>query len=295
MESGEIIETATKTYNVKESIFKDNKGIQITCDNSNLNVESCLFFNCSKERGGSIYYYGSSNIANVSKICGKEVFLSSTSNCGIFYFIFGKQTFDHVSFYDHYSSSNSRDSLNHETGNQLIGNVNVSHVNNFLRGFAWFSPKKGNNVVLNFAIAYNITCNCELLQVYESSNAIFNYMSIVSCASLSYSTITQSSLGNYLFASRVAASLSNCLMRNNKFVNLFYGTPNLLSCDIETKSVDSISTKFIDMNPNLGIYLNTFLCQASGKRGCVKTRNVCRSQPNNFCFFLIFLLTYIKS
>ena len=163
----------------------------------------------------------------------------------------------------------------------LIENVNVSHVNCYLRGFAWLNPKSTNWLLFNYGISYNNSCNCDLIQVLDYGNSIFNYFSIVSCTSLP-ANIQQHYSQNYLFVLKGPTDLlCNCLIRNNKYTNLFNYNPTLISCDIDKSSSSSISSGFIDMNPKHFQYLNTFICKASGFTKCVSTKRV--NQMNELC------------
>ena len=283
-----ISETTAGTYNINESVFIENQGITIKGGNSKLIVESCLFLKCSKSAASSIELTGSGNSAIISKICGRSCFLTSEGQYGILYQLCANQVIDQVSFYDHTSNIKSRDVLNHETGNQLIESVNVSHINNYLRGFAWFSPKDGNNLVFNFGVGYNITCYCDVLSA-NNGNDIFNHLCLVSCTSLSVS-VPYHNAGNYMFSTKDTTTLRNCLIRNNKFPTLFNGNPKLISCDIDEISADFLNTNFIDMNAKHKIYLNTFVCKASGILVCMKTIRIYKGQPNNTVFQIIILI-----
>lgn len=293
MISAEITGTTAGTFNSKESIFIENKGISISCGSSNLNVESCLFLRCSKDAGSSIYLVGSNNKGNISKTCGRSCFLSAAGNSGIFSWMYGDQFYELVSFYDHSSNTNSRDLINFETGNHFVESLNVSHVNAYVRGFAWVSPKTGNNMVFSFGIAHNITNYCDIIYIYQATKAYFSYLSIVSCNSLDTSSTSFSHyVGKYFFVTEVEVVLNKCIMKNNKFVNLFYGTPKCTHCDIEMSSVSSFSTSFFDMNPMHAMYLQTFLCKASGVPKCVRTMRVYANYHVHSYFFLILVSTY---
>ena len=291
MLSSEIIGTTSSTYNIKESLFIENQEIKIMCGNSNLNVESCLFLKCNKDAGSSIFFSGTNDNVNMNKTCGKSCFLTKSDSYAIFYQFDANIIIDQVSYYDHTSTINSRDLIDNGSGNEFFEHVNISHVNNYLRGFSWFNLGDGKSLLFNYGIAFNITSKCELVQIY-SGVPVFNYLCMVSCTQLSSSSTF--AVGNYLFASRVDFTMCHCLIRNNKYTALFNGVPKLYSCDIEAISANSLSSSLIDMNPKYEIFLNTFLCKASGIRKCIKTRCISNAQKNHFFVVFIIISTYLS-
>ena len=178
--------------------------------------------------------------------------------------------------------------LNHEYGDMLIKNVNVSHVKAQERGFGYMNPYSDKHLMLNYGISFNVTCYCDLVQIYSGAFCIFDHMSFISCSSIYTTEGLAASAGCYLFVSRINASLCNSVLRNNMFVNLFYNNPSIIFCDIEYDSVSSVSVGSPCKNTELGIFLNTFLCKASGYVLCVKTNRRCFYRSNSL--YVMFIL-----
>ena len=258
------------SFTIKSNIFIENKGINISHGNSNLFIEFCLFVKCSKDRGGSIFLSSPNNKAKIKKICGRNCFLEGGDRCGVFFWCVANQEFDQISYCNHPFDSNSRDICNHETGSQLIENVNVSHVNAQRRGFAWYRPNTGNKLTFNFGIGYNITCYYDLLQVYNAESSSFNFLSIAACTTLEGNVFED--VDNYFFVARNDYCLNNCMLRNNRFVNLFYGNPQISSCNIDYSSVNVLSTE--------NFFSHNIFCKASDFRLCSRRHCKCNAHTS---------------
>ena len=105
MYADEIIKNEAGNFTIKDSIFKENQGINISLGNSHSFIESCLFMKCSKDHGSAICVNGANNEVKASKICGRSCFLTKAGMYGIFYQFYGYQIIELLSYYDYIDSN----------------------------------------------------------------------------------------------------------------------------------------------------------------------------------------------
>ena len=173
-----FVSTAAGTFDIAFSVFVSNRGITIKNDPSTLNVVSCFFECCLKEYGVCVcfeYNYGRSNIA---KTCSRNCSLSSKESYGMFCYVTGVSMISFVSCF-YAQSDTCRDVLCHNTRRQCIDSINVSHVSNKQRSFAWSNPSNNDEFTLKDGNAFNLTSKLDIIYISTGLFVCFSYFNIV--------------------------------------------------------------------------------------------------------------------
>ena len=275
MTTEEQIKTTAGNYQFKNSFFIDNRGVRVTKEPSSLTLESSFFEKCKNEYAGAIYFFcGVSSNVVIDKVCGRCCALTKSNTHGVFYQIAGNQSVELLTYYDDVIHETSRETINHETGEQCVKNVNITNAQVLYRSFSYFNPNTGHSLDLKFCTTHNTTCNAEVLQVVNGVSSKFSYMSVIGCRSKKES-LQSNSPGYYLFVTKITTNLYRCCFYNNIFNALFYGNPIISNCFLDyvsaTTSESYIHTKYIS-------YLNSFVCNVPRYKGDVKT---CKKQFHN--------------
>jgi len=260
MEREQFISTVAGTFNFVESIFFNNKGIDITHDNSVLSVDSCFFHYCFKDYGGGIKIVSQSGKSSINKTCARSCYLTSSENWGLFIYARGKLFCEYVS-YSHTTTDSCRDGICHDYYHQLMKYTNLSHISSKQRGFLWANCQD-ESFEMAFSNAYNITSNCDIVQLYSGTSVLFSFLNLINCVSLPNENSLNDPVGKYLFVVRPNVFyLMDSTIKNNKFTNLFYKQPIMLNCNVETVSTDNFDSNYANAASFQNSFLNTFLCQ----------------------------------
>ena len=235
------------SYSVINSYFESNSGVRVTVDPSSLLVNSCLFYRCFDTFASAISFQSINGNVSITKACGSSCRLISSGYYGIFYQIRGNQTVSYTSYSNADNSMTSRDTLNHEKGNKIIDDINITNIEAQSRGFGWFTAADG--IILSHSIAHNITtANGEILNINNGSYSSVSYFAIIGRNSKSVN----------LFKAGIPIYLFRCDIHNNIFSTLFNGKFYIHMCDIEGVSTKSI--KPFSLTHRSTIYRESVIC-----------------------------------
>ena len=274
-------------YIVSFSSFTENEGINISISPSqdpstSLYISNSFFHRCSKQKGGAIYFFTSNTKDHdviILKTCGAHCYLVGNDCYGIFYYLRGNQTIDMTSYIGD-KLEGVRDTINHEVGNHMITNINISSNHVPTRSFGYCHPQSSTTTV-KYSTSHNNSATVDAILWIRHENTIsanFISVSFVECSlsanSINLYLILTNNVTTFIESSFVRCASNQYFSDNFVFVHCYFDNINTESLNLD------LEMPYTEMQI---IFLNTFLCDSKYTE---KVHHTCKKNSFNSGLFL---------